>query len=216
MKEFDYKSAWTEVILPEYERLTPPTLELYRQTCEQASGLHQDFQTLDMPYPDAAFRRAFEEIPSGELSRAAAVIYRYGHWSPAGHSYAGSGGTWKFSNYADQVLSNRLGLPRLPRCGQGVFFRVHEGILRVCLQTLWSWTSEEFGPAEPAVLAAAQTVNKPPQPTVRRNWRKSWEPFDADSEPYFQRVKDAVAPLLPTWYPPIVDTEKYMKEKVTA
>src|SRR5687767_13951940 len=50
---------------------------------------------LQHPAP-GSLRAHFMGIESEVLFDAQATVYWYGHWSSAGHSYKGAGGTWKF------------------------------------------------------------------------------------------------------------------------
>jgi hypothetical protein len=98
-----------------------------------------------------SLQRRFENIDTSWLSQAARVVFDYGHWAPGCpqqptfddapfvKAYAEAnvvqktGGHWKFSNLADQILTAKIGMPRVrsPK-GNGVSFVVLEGALRCC------------------------------------------------------------------------------------
>lgn len=174
MKQFNYKKAWIEMAAPAYEALSPEAVTLIAETIVASAGLSQKAD-LDMPWPEG-LREMFEKVGSLELAKAARTIHQFGHWAPAHESLTlfdvvshrgerslasvlsdarrlqATGGYWKFSNYADQVLTERLGIPRVRLSGwrSGVSHVVLEGALRACLATENSWTWEEVGWAVPA------------------------------------------------------------------
>lgn len=166
MKQFNYKRAWIEMAVPAFEALTSEVVTLIAETVAVSADLSQK-EDLDMPWPDG-LRAEFEKIDSLELAKAARAVYQIGHWKPffrevtlfdlpegssIGSAYRDAtrlvvtGGYWKFSNYADQVLTERLGFPRLRGSGgkRGTSHVVIEGALRACLSTEDLWTWEEIG-----------------------------------------------------------------------
>lgn len=149
LKEFDFERAWNELIVPEYKALPQNVIELVKRTNVESAELTQQVN-LDMPWPETGLKKSFEEIPAEILAPAARVIYSYGHWAPFRSQCEGlqdTGGYWKFSNYADQVLTTEVGLQRdrTARKQPVLSFAVHEGVLRIQYSTSdeWSWT--EFG-----------------------------------------------------------------------
>jgi len=134
-----------------------------------------------------AFQVMADEQPTA-LAKAARTVYFLGHWwcrpiiepyfEPCGPTLGdyeliipkeplfclvgrlySDGGSWKFSNYADQALRERLKLP--PRStfssNNKAFFQVLEGMLRLCLSYKSKkdgegWTWREIGLATPEKL----------------------------------------------------------------
>ena len=134
-----------------------------------------------------AFEVWADEQPTA-LAKAARVTYFTGHWfakpilkshfepcgpgqweliepeeplfSMVGRLLQEHGSHWKFSNYADQVLRERLGLPvkRAFSKNNSAYFQVLEGMLRLCLsyknkQDGDGWLWHEVGLATPENLA---------------------------------------------------------------
>jgi hypothetical protein len=192
---FDYVSAWNKLANPARLNITPDCAALLSRVIADGGNWRQG-ANLDVPFPDDALKNAFYNIPSPDLARAARAVYYWGHWCPLGEDGPPHGAHWKFSNLADQVLSERLGLPRGMSSGQGVSHRVHQGFLRVQCSTLWVWLWEEYGPATAPILDTAQQVQTPPQPTVRRNWEKSWDAFHEAVPGYLDRVHGSVSLML--------------------
>jgi hypothetical protein len=128
MKEFDYKRAWAELAKPAFDALPQSVRDLYERVCVEMKDIHQNrSQGLDWPSYNRkcplrsdvtcsylnyecdthSLRRAFAHVPAKILFDAQSTIYFYGHWSSNGHSYKGSGGTWKFQILAKQSLIER-------------------------------------------------------------------------------------------------------------
>lgn len=153
--QFDYERAWYELAKPAFRMLPGRLLDLYDRVVHVAADCKQDRYCL-LEWPEkGTLKAAFEEVPSQELSRAAHVIYFHGHWAPMDvpkHDVVG--GYWRFSNYADQVLNERLGLSSTQDTGS--YFQVREGTLYVCLSNRDGWSSGEIGEATEETLAAAK------------------------------------------------------------
>lgn len=158
--QFDYMRAWREVALPSVLVLPQNFRDLYWKVVDRCSRLSQQ-KDLDMPWPEPGFRRPlqnlFQEVPSECLADAARAIYFWGHWSPFNQSAMGAGASWKFTNYADQVLRDKIQLPR-SFAGRGVGFQVNEGYLRMCYSTRNCWTWTEFGRATVATYERARRI----------------------------------------------------------
>ncbi len=161
MKDFDYVQAWTVLARPAFDALPQAVQDLYTQVAEEACNVAQDSETLDLPWPDipgreGCLKKAFEALDNATLAHAARVIYSYGHWSPVPkYSSFGAGAYWRFSNYADQVLSERLGFARQRlKTPNGISWAVHEGGLRVQLSWKDGWKSTEVGIATTPVSDA--------------------------------------------------------------
>jgi hypothetical protein len=142
-----------------------------------------------MPWPDQdkkrydrSLREVFDEIPVEILSKAARVIYYYGHLSPDGHARIGLGGTWKFARYADQSISERLdfhnaGTKRGRNHPNGISMHTCDGALRLCAQTNEMWTWREVGYTTQKNVNEAYKLSseiKRTPPLVRRD-REVWE-----------------------------------------
>lgn len=171
--DFDYKAAFHKVARPAFSALPPAVHALLARTEQLCANLHQD-STLAMPWPeDPTFRAAFEALDSETLAKAARAVYYWGHWNPNGG--IGTGAYWKFSDYADQVLSARLGLmsPHASTNGNGIFVRCLQGQIRYCWSTPWSWQWEEMALATEESKDRLQRAVRPSQPENR--WRKTWE-----------------------------------------
>lgn len=175
MKEFDYKTAWQEVAAPAFNALPPEVHYLYQEVCQHCGDLRQDADTLDMPFP-AGLREKFEKLTDMQLADSAAIIHAFGHWHSSNPDNTGA--YWKYSNYADQVLTARLGLRRRPRYGPYAAkgLEVHEGVIRVCLSAKWFWQWEEVCLATRENLEAIRAANLPgpPQGPAPRQFAEDW------------------------------------------
>jgi hypothetical protein len=196
MKQFDYRTAWHEVAHPAYLKLSPGALAALGTVKVEAADLHQQ-QDLDMPWTPT-IRTAFEPLTTAELATASRAVYFAGHWHPEGVESAvlrGDGAAWKFALYADQLLSERLGLPRGPSKGNGTSYRILEGALRVGWSTPSSWSWREINYASPELLAELQ--EDPARPTISagqhnsREWAEwadrmaEWATARTSSDPFF-------------------------------
>jgi hypothetical protein len=157
MKTFDYEKAWQDLALPAFKQLPDQIHLLLDETTKQAAYLHQD-KNLRVVWPEnGKLRAAFESVDSDTLARAARVIYYFGHWRPcanvAGNAPA-SGESWKFANYADQILRLRFNLPDRDNTAI-VSLQIHEGTIRVCYSSPDSWIWHEVTPATDSGMKAA-------------------------------------------------------------
>lgn len=166
MSKFDYKRAWKELPEPQIMLLPREVHDLVQRVKDECGGFQQD-ENCDMRWPcdttiehDASpieqrpLWKAFEAVPLPILAWAARVVYFWGHWGSSG---CGSDGFhWKFSNYADQVIRTRLGLPRSDsyRGLKGVWYKVHDGSLRVGIGGQW----EEIGFATSSIFELVKLV----------------------------------------------------------
>lgn len=176
MKVFDYVSAWHDLALPAYNALPESARILYARTVRETRGLSQ-IADLSMPWPeDASFRADFRAIDTLTLARAARAIYSCGHWKPSGETFDGSehGAHWKFSHYADQELSERLGLrSSYARAdGNAMFVRILEGYIRVCFSSPNFWLWEEVGAASESLVTACQSI---PYVSAKRHTHAEYE-----------------------------------------
>ena len=145
--DFNYRRAWHELARPAFRCLPANIRDLYELVradyCHLVQGLN-----LDVVWPQyPGLRNLFEDLDSEYLAQAAAVIHNYGHWMCDGND---GGAHWRFSNLADQVLRQRLGLGR---DGKGrLHFVVVEGALRFCHDTRDSWEWKNVCLATPTDL----------------------------------------------------------------
>lgn len=161
MKTFDYEKAWQELALPQFKRLPNAALCLAEEVALVAAELHQ-LPDCSMPWPEdgGKLRGMFDKLDSETLSRAALVVYHYGHWRPecsiAGNAptLGNAGGSWKFSHYADQVLRGRFNISGRDSKA-AVSLQIHEGTIRLCYSSDNMWTWHEVAPATEAGHAAA-------------------------------------------------------------
>lgn len=188
-RRFDYERAWAELALPGFESLTLDVLGILAVVRTEAKTLSQG-SSLDMPWPEddrvrPALKPLFVGVEDVELAKAARIVYSFGHWAPgreislqnlktrafdrtlrekldAAMAMQKDGVYWKFSNYVDQVLSERLGLKRERRLvPKGVTFSVMEGALRA------SWSHEvgfqhvDIGWASQAMWKSVQNERQP-------------------------------------------------------
>lgn len=166
--EFDHVTAWKK-LEPHFNILPESVHDLYERVCWTCEEQRQLSGSLRMNWPEGiaskyrtdkpTLREEFAKIPQDILAKASWIIYHYGHWSPKGHSYKGNGGTWKFSQFADQMLeSNILKIDDLDLVykfyekGQktppkGVWFEIHQGLFRLCSSSRDSWSWTELAPA---------------------------------------------------------------------
>lgn len=133
--QFDYEAAWTKLILPAMEALRtndPAVLDLLKEITATCRELRQDTRTLDLPWPDG-LKEKFEAINSMTLAFASFTIHNYGHWMPGGHNEDRALETWKFANFADQILRERLGLVKDTGRDRsvGYAFDVQHGLLEL-------------------------------------------------------------------------------------
>lgn len=160
MKVFDYAAAWHGLAIPAYNTLPEEVKSLYRVTAEKSRGLTQ-LQDLSMPWPDG-LREDFRAFNTATLASASRAVYFCGHWKPSREFFLGAehGAHWKFSSYADTTLAERLGLnpPHARTDGNAKFVRIHEGYIRVCFSSPWSWRWEEVGPASAELVSACRAI----------------------------------------------------------
>lgn len=164
MKVFDFEKAWEELPAKDFWVLPQNIRDLFHDVAILAENLNQK-NDLDMPWPSedlyiekeenllsqGSILLRFNEIPNEYLSYSARVIYSYGHWGKPSIYKVGNGAYWKFANYADQVLRQKLNIPKRNIVYSGlrknIIFDIHQGYLRVCYEDKDSWLWEEIGPA---------------------------------------------------------------------
>jgi len=193
---FDHVTAWTEQAKPAFDALPGNVRNTVFDVGELAGDLSQN-EDLDMPWPTTGhpLRKNMSEWPTAILAHAARVVYFYGHWAPrgsAGQEAQKNGAYWKFSNYADQILSARVGLKRNRRASGAGFVSlvVLEGNLRAQISTPWSWRNFDIGPASSDLAMKARTIiEKHPAPKERATWEREEDAVLRDlkkiREPYF-------------------------------
>lgn len=155
MKQFNYKKAFDEAAFPAYEALSPYVKNVFEEVINQASDLSQS-KDLSMPWPKTPLMELFGGLNDFDVAVASKVIYSAGHWAYAefdlafeagGSAYQlrnklqNHGSYWKFSNYADQILRERLGVEYRPNYNRDNLrnFEIHVGMIRICVQTPDSW-----------------------------------------------------------------------------
>jgi hypothetical protein len=183
MKIFDYASAWHDLAIPAYNVLPDDVHALYARTVRETQGLSQ-LKDLSMPWPSPEFREAFRAIETETLARAARAINSCGHWKPgashcqSSHAFPGTdhGAHWKFSHYADQELSERLGVSRSNASSPGYKTGILEGYLRVCYETRDSWRWDEVGPATVSLLEKCNAL-----PGIRFKGTREQKELDVDA-----------------------------------
>lgn len=131
--EFDHGTAWDQFAKPAFEALPNEVKDLMSLVAlvsplvsHMSPLTSQEKGTCNMVWPTddqisialkgshfdctsaSAFRARFDAIDSEPLSRAAHVVYAYGHWMPADEPSDNTGSFWKFARYCDQVLHERL------------------------------------------------------------------------------------------------------------
>lgn len=186
-KEFRYQRAWAELAMPAFQELTAEMRKLVFTTEVAARELSQ-LPSLDMPWPSEGnlLQQMFNEEASLPLAKAAHAVWALGHWGPGDFLDLGdgpmlafkkelrgfldtakalqhSGGYWKFANYADQILSERLKLERDRRNTRktGLSFAVREGVLIACWDHSEGYQSTEFGWATEDVFQTAKAIDAP-------------------------------------------------------
>jgi len=182
MSEFDFKRAWYNVARPAFDALPEAVKALIERVDRDAAELRQDPSTLLMPWSEG-LREAFESFDSDTLAVASHVVYFYGHWAfgeHTKHAFQERGTYWKFSDYADQVLAARLGLPAYDKytTGYGITYRVHQGMLRVQSNTPDSWLWEDCALGTQTSLFKLTERSWPLTPQVYRNKPSSWRAYD--------------------------------------
>lgn len=167
MKEFDYEQAWIELALPAYKKL-PTQIHVLLETVGTAAAELSQLNDCSMPWPEdgGKLRELFDQVSTDDLSMASMVVYYYGHWWPGKVAtrmnapvIPGSehGSSWKFSNYADQVLRERLSIQHRDK-GSGVGLLIHEGRIRIYYSSINCWTWEEIAMANDAGLAEGKKL----------------------------------------------------------
>jgi hypothetical protein len=148
MKRFDFARAHAELAVPAYLKLS---IEI-RQLVELVDGVARDLTQQErlgyMPWPDG-LRERFEAQVSDHLAEASQVVYCYGHWGTK-TCWQANGTYWKFSNYADQVLGDRLMLdykPLFERHDRWHSIGVRDGMVILSQSTRAMFSSITIGPA---------------------------------------------------------------------
>lgn len=133
--QFDYEAAWDKLIQPAMEAIKnndPGILVLMEDIGGHHADVVQDQRTLDLPWPDGLKAR-FEEVPTMTLAFSSFIVHNYGHWGYKGEAAAWKDATWKFSNWADQILRERLGIVKESARdrGTGYSLEVQFGLLEL-------------------------------------------------------------------------------------
>ena len=220
MKQFDYRRAWFELAGPLYDRLPDHVRALLARVAETSVALVQrDDYTMAWPDDAGALRAAFAALPSDLLAGSARVVYYVGHWQPSGADAESarqvpgpsSGATWKYSDYADQVLRDRLGV-RARGPGTGAHLEIHEGVLRVCYSARDLWTWAEVAPATEDGRTFAEHAAESVQLAAR-------EAFERGRRRSHRRAAAAIERLradrsgFPGEWSALMDTERYHVEE---
>lgn len=173
-KEFNFARAWRETAMPLFVELPDNIKALYERVVRE--GLPQK-RDLDCAWPEqddydrlfniatrndwsGPLREAFEEIDTLTLSKAASIIHDFGHWRPINAEGPPSdrvGGTWKFANYADQILRSRFPRAKQSHNGTssvGLGLEIHEGVFRITYASRDCWMWREVGYCDDANYAA--------------------------------------------------------------
>lgn len=136
---FDFTQAWKELAWPQWQSLPADVRSLAHDVAKTCGGLAQDRNTLDLEWPAeeverVALRVRFDAIPAETLAWASRVVYSVGHWCPGmpsqysiehtreylealqeGRKLQSTGGHWRFSSFADQVLGEKINRPTSSR-----------------------------------------------------------------------------------------------------
>jgi hypothetical protein len=194
MKTFDHRAAWVALARPAIEALPADLRALYDRTAAEAAEMRQG-PSLDVIWPETDLRAAFEAADPDVLALAARDVYRFGHWYPSGKLAGGgydlpgrsAGVTWKFANYADQVLRVRYHVGREVHRGTGLM--IIDGEVRVGYSSPDSWSWFVVGPATARGVADASAAAE----RIRRSYagvkgRKAdeaaWTAMDAERVTY--------------------------------
>ena len=153
MKQFNFERAFDEAAKPAHDYLHPAVKFLFILVKDNCADLVQS-EDLSMPWPDNDFVKAsFTKLSDELLAGGARVVYSAGHWAYADYNLAfadggpeyklkhflqDSGAYWKFSNYADQILRERMDIVR-DNTSNGMSFNIIEGMIRVQVSTKNSW-----------------------------------------------------------------------------
>jgi hypothetical protein len=204
-KSFDYKTAWKELAYPSFLALSPEIRSAFANLCQNGREWNQDRWLEVQATPE--FRETLSALPLRALANAARTIYFFGHWYSKDRSNLfeqdipdgpPQGAHWKFSNVADQVLADALGMKRNRiDSGRGISFRIIEGWIRACWSDKDSWTWEEIAPACLQTLEAIRAVSTSPISY-------------SSAQAYFKALKVAVAPLLTPEEAAWSDTGRFM------
>jgi hypothetical protein len=151
--DFNYVLAFMELALPYCEELPESIIKLVIKTYVMCKELKQN-KNLDMPWPNDDFKNKFDSLSTKDLSQAARIVYFAAHWFSRPVENIGdfadltylllAGTSWKFANYCDQILRERLDVPKdsdEKLCG----ILIHEGMVRVYYNTKDCWMWEEVG-----------------------------------------------------------------------
>lgn len=164
---FDYERAWKELAKPGFDSIieNSDVKELLDTITEHCKELRQDAKTLDLPWPEGLkekfLRERFERIDTPTLALASFMVYNYGHWMPSNQTEHRSLETWRFSNFADQILRKRLKIEReigVYSLALGYSFVVDHGLLVLCRRTLNDSCRSPVAFAVPEARDVAQGV----------------------------------------------------------
>lgn len=219
MKEFDYVRAWNEVAKPLFDRLPPDVIVAYAHVYEHYRDIHQAAD-LQVPFAVEGTRELFDRIPTDQLALASRVIYFYGHWRPGGveprhwFEQVNHGQTWKFSNLADQILTERVGIPRNANEKSGMGFLLIEGVIRCWSSSHWHWMWDEvcYATEENARFLLHDVANRPVRTGVGR---ASWDAFGDAVKAYALEKRDELL-LRKGKTHRLIETEEFMVDKTVS
>jgi len=189
MLEFNYGRAWHECVKPQFDTLMKSAQISHLYARLKTDALGQDRSTLDCIWPTStdvdryiridqsndwtgSLRELFEEVISYSLARAANIIYFYGHLMPGGVPERGvksGGASWKFANYADQILRERCGVRRADY-RPGTKLTIQQGVLAVGHVSNDNIFQATVGFATPELVARTRNALAWSQPLDQYFW----------------------------------------------
>ena len=117
-REFNYKRAWKQYVVPRFKKLSPEVMEAYKATALVAGKLQQGPNA--SPYVQGEgltpkLQALFDAVPIKELANASETIYYYGHLSPEKTAQE-HGLYWKFQSLCYMSLINREDQQKVGEC----------------------------------------------------------------------------------------------------
>ena len=158
MTQFNYKKAWAELAAPACLALPPNVLQLVGEVLVHSNNISQA-PDLSVPWINDSLKEKFQEIPDEDLAKAARIVWATGHWHPGADNWLRplmrTGAYWKFSAYADTILRERINLDNQ---NNTLFFEIHEGFIRACIDFDRSWMWTEVGLATQTVFKELKRI----------------------------------------------------------
>ena len=102
----DQVFKWENLLNPLIGKVEYAIMDRYYLVCAVCSEMSPVAGEPVMPWPedDPSFKETLDQLPDLQLALGSRLLYYWGELSLQGHELIGSGGSWKFSYYCDQLL----------------------------------------------------------------------------------------------------------------